>query len=111
MKYGEAVGKANNNSVATFGTSFSIHHFHILKNLGVEEIVFAYDKEYTNATMEDKEFEEFAKKMTRLHKRFNKDGVTVSFMMDRDNLLEYKDAPIDQGREVFEQLYQDRIFL
>jgi len=111
MKYGQAVGKANNNSVATFGTSFSIHHFHILKNLGVEEIVFAYDKEYTNATMEDKEFEEFAKKMTRLHKRFNKDGVTVSFMMDRDNLLEYKDAPIDKGLEAFNKMFVERFTL
>ena len=29
----------------------------------------------------------------------------------KDNKLDYKDAPIDKGKEVFEYLYENRIFL
>ena len=32
----------------------------------------------------------------------------ISFIFDDDKLLKYKDAPIDQGKEIFEKLVSER---
>ena len=37
-----------------------------------------------------------------------KNYTLVSVMMDFKNRLEYRDAPIDKGREVWEELYNER---
>ena len=34
----------------------------------------------------------------------------INFMYDKDKLfLDYKDSPIDKGKEIFEELYKRRI--
>ena len=112
MLYEQYVGKSNNNSVASFGTSFSIHHLKILEAMGVEEIIFAYDRQYHVPNAEqDKEYKALTEKLTRMHKRFSSDTMTVSFMMDFGNLLDYKDSPIDKGLDVFNQLFENRFTL
>lgn len=35
--------------------------------------------------------------------------VNVSYISDRQNLLDEKDSPVDKGEEVFKRLYEDRI--
>ncbi len=111
MLYEQYAGKANNNSVASFGTSFSIHHLKILEELGVEEIIFAYDRQYHEANKEDAEYVALVNKLTRLHNRFSSETMTVSFMMDFGNSLDYKDSPIDKGLVVFNELFQNRFTL
>ena len=37
--------------------------------------------------------------------------VKVSFLFDKENLLQYKMSPIDNGKEVFLELFERRIIL
>lgn len=105
------VGKPNNNTVASFGTSFSIHHLKILEEMGVNEIVFAYDRQYRVADGTDSEYKMLAEKLQRFHKRFASKEMTISFMMDTENLLDYKDSPIDKGLDIFNKLFENRFTL
>lgn len=107
----QLLGRYYNNSVASFGTSFSIHQFKILESLGVQEIIFAYDRQYKKADGSDSEYKRLAQKLSRIHKRFASEKVTISFMMDNENLLDYKDSPIDKGLDVFKKLFEQRFTL
>ena len=77
----------------------------------IDEIIIAYDKECEGVG--DDNFKRNVTALQRLASRlYIFFRVSVMFDRGKENpKLEYKDAPIDQGREVFEQLYQDRIFL
>lgn len=65
----------------------------ILAKLGVR-VVFALDKEVN--VMADKNIQSL--------KRY----VNVEYFFDFSNLLDEKDAPVDKGKDVFEQLYRTR---
>lgn len=109
LHYESMFGTGNNISVATCGSSLSLIHQEIIKKFcEVDEVIIAYDKEFKE--IGDKDFKkniEFIKRMADKMKNY----VTVSVLFDKDNKLDYKDAPIDKGKEVFEHLYANRIFL
>lgn len=109
LHYESIFGADNNISVATCGSSLSLIQQEIIKKFcDVDEIIIAYDKEFQ--IIGDTEFKknvEFIKKMGEKMKNY----ITVSVLFDKHNKLDYKDAPIDKGKEVFEFLYSDRIFL
>lgn len=111
MKMESFFGSYYNNSVACFGINFSRHHFEILKELGAKEIVFAFDRQYLKSDMEDSEYLSLTKKLQKTYERFSNQGITISFMMDFDNLLDYKDSPIDKGPVVFNRLFENRFTL
>ena len=48
------------------------------------------------------------RKLTQIHNKYNS-KVQISFLWDKDHLLNYKDSPIDQGPDVFIQLFKNRI--
>lgn len=108
MIYESLFGSENNISVASCGSSISSHQFELLRQCGVEEIIIAFDRQFKE--IGDKEFELHIKSLKQLANRFN-NYVTVSVMHDRRNLLDYKDAPVDKGREVFETLFKERIII
>ena len=112
LHYETMFGSGNNISVATCGNSLSLVQQEIIRKFcDIDEIIIAYDKEFEEVG--DDNFKRNVTALQRLASRLN-NFFKVSVMFDRDKenpKLEYKDAPIDQGREVFEQLYQDRIFL
>ena len=95
------------NAVACCGSTFNKYHINLLTNyLGVEEITIAFDKEYTDwRTEKAKKYrhkiESACRKYTNL--------ASFSYIWDYDNLLEEKDSPFDKGKEVFEELYRNRI--
>jgi len=96
-------------SVACCGSNLTSHQFKLLTDLGVEEIVIAFDKQFKEPG--DEEWKKWTKKLTEIHRKYS-GFVKISFMFDRDgNLLGYKDSPIDKGREVFGYLYENRITL
>lgn len=109
LHYESMFGEGNNISVATCGSSLSLIHQEIIKKFcDVDEIIIAYDKEFQ--LIGDKDFKknvEFIKRMADKMKNY----VTVSVLFDKDGKLEYKDAPIDKGKDTFEYLYKNRIFL
>ena len=111
MKMDDLGGRYHNNTVASFGINFSMHHFKILEALGVEEIVFAFDRQYKEPNAEDKEYVSLAKRLERIHGKYASETMTLSFMMDTEDKLDYKDAPVDKGLETFEYLFENRFTL
>lgn len=87
----------------TFGCS--LNHINMLLDCGAKEIIFAFDRQYQDT--DSKEFETYQKKTAGLAEKL-KDYVKVSRIIDTGNLLDYKDAPIDKGKEVFDELFNAR---
>lgn len=108
LLYASYFGKDNDITVACCGSSLSDYQIQLLLSLGVEEIIIGFDKQFQEPG--DKEWIKWTKKLKDLHIRYNK-YCQVSFLFDNENLLGYKESPIDKGPEVFMTLYQKRIFL
>lgn len=94
-------------AVALNGSSLSDYHIQLLKWLGVETIVLALDKEYTN----NEEANSYSIKLKnafidRLKLYFN-----IEILWDTEDLIEYKDSPADKGKEVFDKLYENRFVI
>lgn len=95
----------NNIALATYGRHITIDQLDLLIQLGINEAVIAYDKEYTT-----KQSEEYNQTLTD-YKKIGKllgSYFTVSFIMDEHDLLELKDSPLDRGIEKFEFLMKNR---
>lgn len=109
LKYCSYFGVDNNIAVACCGNSFTNHHFKLLQQYGVQELIIGFDKQFKE--IGDTEFKNWVKKLYKIHQKYNS-YVKVSFLFDSHNqLLNYKDSPIDQGKEVFLRMYKERIFL
>ena len=110
IHYETMFGEGNNISVATCGSSLSLVQQELIKKFcNVNEIIIAYDKEFEN--IGDRNFKKNVKSLKRMAEQMNT-FVQVSIMLDKEkSKLDYKDAPIDKGKEVFEYLYENRIFL
>ena len=48
--------------------------------------------------------------LTNINKKYGK-YVNISFLFDKWNYLDYKDSPIDKGKNVFLELFKRRIFI
>lgn len=106
MKMDDLLGERNNISTSSFGMHFSKHQFMSLLNLGVEEIVFAFDKQFQ--TIGDQEFWDLKRVMRNIEDRFGDFGIKLTFILDDENISNYKDSPVDRGFEVFDKLYQNK---
>ena len=96
-------------SVACCGSNLTSHQFKLLMDLGVEEIIIAFDKQFQE--IGDAEWKRWTKKLTELYYKYS-GFVKISFMFDTTGkLLGYKDSPIDCGRDTFVYLYENRITL
>lgn len=96
------------NSVALNGTMLGEEQVKLIDSLDVNEVIIAVDKEYDNANSE--ESKEYAKKMFSIFKKL-KNRYNLSIIWDKEGLLNRKDSPVDQGKEVFEKLIKDRIII
>ena len=95
------------NTVACCGLSFNKYHVNLLiNNLGVNEITIAFDKEYPDWKSDKAKI--FRARIEKECKQFTS-LAQFSLIWDYDNLLEEKDSPFDKGKEVFEELYRNRI--
>lgn len=117
LLYGSIYGQENNIAVALCGMSFHQYQFNLLKSLGVEEIIMCLDKQYQLDEMES----DPQKTKYKVWKQYNnyiktiiKDANMVmnycrfSFIADWGELIEYKDSPIDKGRNIWEEFYTNR---
>ena len=101
-------GRDSDISVACCGSSLSAYQVQLLLNLGVEEIIIAFDKQYEKLNTEESKL--WIKKLTQIHSKY-KNSVLISFMWDKDNILEYKSSPIDEELDKFWYLFKERITL
>lgn len=110
LGYASYFGIDNDITVACCGSNLTTYQFNLLKKLGVEEIVIAFDRQFQ--TPGDKEWQRWTKKLTELHNKFGK-YVKVSFMFDKNNEfnLNYKASPIDAGKDTFIEMFKNRFTL
>lgn len=106
LKYRSAVGAEDDISVACCGSTLSNRQYDLLKKFGAKEIVLCFDKDYIDRTSE--EFKKVKKRLVKQAKTFG-NNVTISIVVDREDLLGYKDSPIDKGLDVFLKLFKTRI--
>ena len=120
MLYGSYYGQENNITLALCGTSLSLYQRDLLLSLEIEEIVIAFDKQYQIELIDNenidrnsktwKEYENYIKRLIKISEMFMS-YCNISVMTCWDERLNYKDAPIDHGKEIFEQLYRERYYI
>lgn len=99
----------NSIGVCISGSNITNHQLEILKKLDIDEVVIALDKEFDEVGSDKEKFyakkikETFVPKLTPYFK--------TSIIWDINNLIDEKDSPTDKGKETFEQLFSQRIFL
>lgn len=98
-------GKENDISVAVCGSNLSYYQIQLLLKLGVEEVIIAFDKQFQ--TLGDAEHLNWVKKLKEINNKYSK-YIKISYIFDKNNLLQYKDAPIDRGPNIFLKLYNMR---
>ena len=110
LLYGSYFGLENDISVAACGSSLINYQVEILLSLGVTEIIIGFDRQYENIT--DVTAHNWIKKLTEINKKYG-NKVQISYLWDnpKNHLLKYKDSPIDQGPQVFIELFKSRIML
>lgn len=96
----------DNIAVAVSGKNISKTHIQMLIELGVKEVVIAFDREYNSINEMNKKIEEYIRITKQMKHFFN-----ISVIIDKDFLLPYKESPIDKGKDVFEKLLSTRIFI
>lgn len=97
-----------NISVAVCGSNISQWQINTILELGVEEIILAFDKEYKEIA--DEEYWKYYKKLKKLTDKM-KNYVKVSVVLDTDNLIGYKESPSDRGKDIFLELINKRSFV
>lgn len=96
------------NAVALYGSNMSMQQGKLLRELGINELVVALDKEYQNK-------KEYGLYVNRLIQKFTKllPWFTISLVLDKldKSLLNYKDSPSDKGKEIFNTLMKERVLI
>ena len=108
LKYASHFGIENDISVACCGFNLSLYQVELLLNNNAKEIVIAFDRDFSEKG--DEVFKKQVKYLKSLHKRYHND-VLISFIFDKHMKLSTKDSPIDRGKELFLELFKERIIL
>ncbi len=108
LLYQSIFGIENDISVAVCGSNISSYQVQLLKDLGVKEIVIAFDKQYRD--LKDEDCRPWIEKLKRIHQKYGA-YIQISFMFDKEEVLGYKDSPIDCGKEKFETLFINRVMI
>lgn len=95
-------------SVACCGSSLSAAQIKLLMDCGAQEIIIAFDRQFK--AISDNEFLKLKKHLLSIHKKYNS-LVKITFIFDKKMITSYKAAPIDEGKEKFLTLFNERIVL
>ena len=108
LLYQSYFGIASDISVACCGSSISSIQLMELVNLGAEEIIVAFDRQFKEQN--DEEFKHLVRNFKTFHKKYHQ-YAQISFIFDKNDLLPYKASPIDCGPDVFMTLFKERVML
>ena len=89
-----------NPCVSVGGSTVSEYQLNLLRELGVNDVYLAFDKETEKG-------EAWEKKMTRICNRIIDNGFNCYVIKDEIGLLDEKESPIDRGRDKFEILLKN----
>ena len=106
LLYQTYFGFENDISVACCGSNLSSYQTQLLIDAGAQEIVIAFDRQFQNVG--DDEYCHLLKNLKKLQMKY-KNSVQISYILDRNKITGYKDAPVDKGPEVFLKLYKERV--
>ena len=108
LLYASYFGEENDITVACCGSALISYQVDLLLSLGVKEIIIALDKQFKEIS--DDEWKKLTKNLYKIHEKYGA-YVQISYLFDKENLLGYKDSPIDCGPDVFQQLFKERIVI
>ena len=107
LKYASYFGLNNDISVAICGNALNNYQVSLLLSLGCKEMIIGLDKQYEE--IGNKNWERWTQKYYQIVNKYAK-YLQISFLFDlEDKYLDYKDSPIDKGKEVFYYLYNHRV--
>lgn len=118
LKYGSIYGQENNISLATMSMNFTKQQRDLLISFNVDEVILAWDKQYKieflskeyENTKEYKEFKRYIQKIKKVVSLLIQ-YCNISVIFCWDKRIDYKDAPIDKGQEIFEELLEERYLI
>lgn len=108
LLYQSYFGFENDISVACCGSNISAYQIQLLLDFNVKEITVAFDRQFQE--IGDEEFKHLTNNLTKIHDRY-KNYVDISFIFDKKMRTGYKDSPVDCGKDIFLQLWKERIKL
>ena len=108
LQYKSYFGVENDISVACCGSNLSAYQVDSLLELGVKEIIIAFDRQFQNVG--DDEHRKLVANLKKIHSKY-KNYADISFIFDRRKITDYKSSPTDHGRDTFLQLFKTRIRL
>jgi hypothetical protein len=100
------LGLKNNIAVGMCGSTLSNYQFHLLLDAGAKEICIGVDRDFNN--LYDEEYVKVLKKMEKMYQKYSP-SCNISFMLDIKGLTGYKHSPTDDGREIFLNLWENRL--
>lgn len=103
------LGIANTIGVAVCGSSISKYQFQLLQELNISEMCIGFDADYERVG--DAKWDQMIQRLQKIYNKFSP-FVNVSFLLDiHGDKLGYKQSPTDCGKQIFMDLWRDRIFL
>ena len=108
MKMESYFGSQMNIGVACSGSSLHEYQMRLLLELGVEEVIIAFDRQYKE--IGDSEFNKLKQNLINIDNKY-RTKVNISFAFDKEHLLPYKASPIDVNKQIFMNLINNRITL
>ena len=106
LKYASYFGQESDISVACCGSNLINYQVKLLLSLGVKEIIIAFDRQFQK--IGDNEWQKWVIKLKTLYNKYG-NYVNISYMFDKNNLLGYKDSPIDCKKDTFLELFKRRV--
>lgn len=91
--------------VACCGSNLSSFQVQLLRDIGVQEIILAFDRQFKE--IGDNEFKMLKKKLIHLNKVYGR-FIKVSCIFDKNMITPYKASPSDLGVDIFEKLLKER---
>ena len=95
LKYQTYFGFENDISVACCGSNLSSYQVSLLLDAGAQEIIIAFDRQFQNYG--DEEYRHLMKNLSKITSKYK--------------ITDYKSSPIDHGKEIFLQLFKERVNL
>ena len=102
--------------IATCGFNISNWHRDMLLNLGVEEVMLGFDKdfeilEYDQLEEDSEEYKKYQRFINRIYSLAHKFTAfcRTYVLWDNMNLLDKKDSPFDKGKDILELIMKNKI--
>ncbi len=108
LQYNSFMPEGSDITCAVCGSSLTIHQVQLLMSLKPNEIIIGFDRQYQE--IGDEEWRKWTDKLKAIHDKYGA-YCQISFLFDKEHLLDYKDSPTDKGKDIFLELFQKRIFL